>query len=148
MYRLSQWLVQPVQKCPCWSCSDIIQIIQRNDTVILLPQSLWLSGACPEQVGTKLHRPWDIWALSEELQELWNWAQEEPEWFSLPPRLDSHWEVCGAVLDWGAWMSLLIFLRNITVLLQSSGVCGCHLAYTCAFVLLTICFVKSFFQMS
>lgn len=63
----------------------------------------------PEEACTKLHRPWDIWALSEELQKLWNCTQEGPEWVSLLPRLDSNWEVCVAVLDWRPESPLWLF---------------------------------------
>lgn len=49
MHRLSQWLEQPVQRSPCCSCSFVTQMTHGNAAVILLPQPLRVSRAWPRR---------------------------------------------------------------------------------------------------
>lgn len=113
-------------KCPCCSCSALIQISQGNVTVILLPQTLWMRGAWPRRGR---HQATQTMGHVSTLR----WTTRIVKlctgraWVSLSASKvkQSLRSLCGS-LDWGAWKYLLTFLRNITVLLQSSGVCGCH----------------------
>lgn len=139
MYRLCQWPVQPVQKCSCCSYSDH-------------PEEMLLWFCChspsdwvelgPEEVSTVLHRPWDIWALRRTTRTVKLCTGRA--WVNLCASKvrQSLRSLCGS---FGLRKSLLTFLRNIIVLLQSSGVCGCHVplwspSFRCPNVLISFSF--------